>query len=77
MYKGFSFAVRSPANSVTSRALLRFSQLVHLGHALLELFVLAFLVAVSLVVALPRQVVGVGAAPVEGDQEVRAAVSVG
>lgn len=49
MYKGFSFAVRSPANSVTSRALLRFSQLVHLGHALLELFVLAFLVAVSLV----------------------------
>lgn len=38
---------------VRSRTALRFSQLVHLGDSLLELDVLAFLVTVSLVLAIP------------------------
>merc|ERR1712072_932408 len=51
--------------------------LVHLLHALLELLVLALLVAVSLVTAPPRQVVVVVSALVEGDEQVGALVAVG
>lgn len=62
--------------SVASGTALGLSQLVHLGHALLELHVLAFLVAVPLLLTLPGQEVRIGPAPVEGDQEVGAAVPV-
>lgn len=40
---------RRPTPSVTPRTVLGFPELIHLGHPLLELDVLAFLVAVSLV----------------------------
>jgi hypothetical protein len=82
---------------VTPRPVLGFPELVHLGHPLLELDVLALFVRMSLVLrlvlvslssplsagqlglvylALPREVVRLVATPVEGDQEVGAAVAV-
>jgi len=51
-------------------------ELLHLGDALLELDVLALLVAVALVLAFPWHVPGVVAAFVEWNQEVRTAVPV-
>jgi hypothetical protein len=62
--------------SVASLSTLGLSQLVHLGHSLLELDVLALLVAMSLVGALPWCVPGLAAALVERDEEVGAAVTV-
>lgn len=91
------------SHSVAPRSILGRPQLVHLGDALFELDVLAFLVGVSLVLrvllvcrsfvclvlvvvgpqqwpsylALPREVVGLVATPVQRDEKVGAAVAVG
>jgi len=51
--------------------------LIHLRNPFLELLVLAFLVAMSLVLTLPRHPPRLMPAFVQRDQEVRTAVSVG
>jgi hypothetical protein len=62
--------------SVAPGTILRGSQLIHLGDALLEFLVLALLVAVSLILAFPRKVVLLLSATVQWDQEVCTGVSV-